>query len=276
MFKLNTRQRVIISVTILTLVFLALLRTNILQVLRIEDFSLDLFKPLILFLLTYIFMFWISEFKIKGERFITVLGFPSLGVFVVTLFVELLSSSLFGQLGFITFTVLTCAAFSVFTYVLLLTANILNVAYLEEIPLGQAGRAAYYVLSLVISYLMFLMISSNKVTFIIQIVLIFLVPFFLVTSSLWTIRMKASRRVMIAFAISVLISFFYFALSFWPISEVLISFILSIILYITLGVALEVRDNVSRMIWIEYGVLFIIIFLLLIIISDWGINGTLI
>jgi hypothetical protein len=50
---------------------------------------------------------------------------------------------------------------------------------------------------------------------------------------------------------------------------------MSVLLYITLGVALEVREILKRFVWLEYGALFILIFLLLVVVSVWGINGPL-
>ncbi|KXK26599.1 MAG: hypothetical protein TR69_WS6001000605 [candidate division WS6 bacterium OLB20] len=50
--------------------------------------------------------------------------------------------------------------------------------------------------------------------------------------------------------------------------------VLSLVLYICLGIALEIRDIISRWIWIEYLSLFVLIVLMLILVAEWGINGT--
>lgn len=274
--NLKVKQRVLISVAFLTLIYVILTQFNLLSIFNVSNAKFDYIQPLILAPVAYILMFWISRFRIKGERFIVILGFPSVGVFVFTLFVELISTTIFGKLGQLSFVLITGALFSFYTYILFLTANILNVAYQDDVPLGQAGRAAYYVLNLIISYLLFFIVASNDFLFIFKLIAIFIIPFYITGSSLWTIRLKSGHRLANALSISLLITFAFFVLSIWPIGSTLLAFILSVILYVTLGISLEVRENISRTIWIEYALLFIFIFIILLTVSSWGINGTLI
>jgi hypothetical protein len=275
-FDFSTRQKIFISTTVLTIVYLFFQRIDFIDLFNLGDFSIDFLKPIILGALGFICMYWISEFKITGERFITILCFPMVGILVFSLFVELIINSIFGQLGIISFIIFSGLFFALFTYILLLTANVLNMAHSMDIPLGQAGRAAYYILNMVIEYLLFLIIISNEILILLQITFLFLVSFFIVTSTLWTIRLRAGRRVLISSSISFLVAFAYFVLSMWPVDITYIAFVLLIILYITLGIALEIREHISRMVWFEYFLLLSFIFLLLMIISSWGINGSLI
>jgi|GEM_PF-1197058 len=276
---LTTRKKIIVSVVILTVIYIVVLLLEQLEDIQISGYSFRNIRPVPIIILTvlgYIMMFWISAFRIKGERFITILGFPSIGIFVFSLFSKLVISSIFGQLGDLLFIIITGVLFAFFIYILFITANILNASYLDNIPLGQAGRAAYYVFNLVIAYLLFTIIVSNEVFIGIQLLLIYLVTFYIVLSSLWTIKLSVTHRFLVASAISFLLVFVYIGLAIWPIDVSLITFILSAILYMSLGVALEVREVINRMVWVEYGVLFLLIFLILIIVSEWGINGTLI
>ncbi|HEX9805155.1 MAG TPA: hypothetical protein VGA67_05730 [Candidatus Dojkabacteria bacterium] len=275
--KIPTRQKILISTFFVTLVYLLLQRIAIVELLNIEtENDLDFIKPIILSFTTALFMFWIGNFRVGGERILTVLGFPGVGVFVFSLFVELIINGIFGQIGQIGFIFFSGLLFFFFTYTLFLTANIVNVSHLEDIPLGQAGRAAYFILSLIIEYLLFLIIISNEVNILIQSILLLVAVFFVVSSTLWTIKERVGRRILVAFTIGILITFTHLILSMWPIDVTYISFILLIFLYITLGLALEVREKLSQMVWIEYGLFFFIIFIVLIITSSWGINGTLV
>lgn len=274
--KLQTRQKIAFSVVIMTIAYLIIQRIDLVGLFDLEDTRIDFFKPLSIGLISFLLMYWIAEFRISGERFLTILGFPAMGSMVFSLFVELIVNSIFGQLGIIGFIMFTGIIYAIFIYILFLTANILNVAHLEDIPLGQAGRAAYYIINMIIEYLLFLIILSNEVFILFQVLLVFAVVFLIVNSTLWTIKMQTAKRVLISFSISVLLALTTFVLAMWPIDVTFISFVLLIFLYITLGVALELREKVSRMIWVEYSLLFIIILTILLITSNWGINGRLI
>ncbi len=275
--KIPTRQKILISVLILTISYLLFQRVNISFFLGAgDDISVDFVNPLVLAVQAILLMFWVAEFNVSGERFLTILGFPALGALVFSLFMELIVSTIFGQLGIISFVFISGLFFAFFIYIIFLTANIINVAYLQDIPLGQAGRAAYYILNMILVYLLYLMIVSNAVNLIIQIILLFSITFFVVNSTLWTIRLRVGKRMLVASSISFLISFAYLILAIWPIDVTYITFVLLILLYITLGLALEVRDRISRMVWIEYGLLLLFVFTVLLLISSWGINGPLV
>lgn len=274
--KLKTRQKIVFSVIFLTLWYIFLQRIDIVALFDLQNSSIDFLKPILIGAMSFLLTYWVSEFRISGERFITILGFPALGSMVFSLFVELIVSSIFGQLGILSFILFTGVIYAFFVYILFLTSNVLNLAHLDDIPLGQAGRAAYFIINMIIQYLLFIMILSNDLFIVIQIGLVFCSSFLMITSTLWTIKLKASKRVLVAVAISTLLSFTTLVLSTWPIEVTFMSFVLLIFLYITLGIALETREKFSQWIWIEYGLLFLIIFLILLITSNWGINGRLI
>lgn len=275
--KIPTRQKVMISVGFLTFAYLILQRVNISSFLGAsKDLSIDLVNPLVLATLAVLFTFWITEFNVTGERFLTILGFPALGALVFSLFMELIVDTIFGQLGVLSFVIISGMFFAFFIYIILLTANIINVAYLDDIPLGQAGRAAYYIINMILVYLLYLMIVSNSVNLVIQMGLLFIITYFVVNSTLWTIRLRAGKRMLVASSIGFLITFAYFVLAMWPIDVTYITFVLLILLYITLGLALEIRDRLGRMVWLEYSLLLLFVFIVLLLISSWGINGSLI
>src|SRR5690606_6713238 len=106
----------------------------------------------------------------------------------------------------------------VFNYIIILTMNILNYSNINQIPLGQAGRAASYVLSLIIQYLGFFLLFSNSFNPILKGVLIFLLSFYFSYSSLWTINIILKNRITVSIAIGLTILLFGIVLSIWPIT----------------------------------------------------------
>lgn len=276
LFGISTRRKILFSVSFLTVLFVILQQFTLFSNTNSDGFSRGVIQPIILFGVTFILMYWVVNFRINGERFITILGFPSVGVFVFSIFVDLIVNTIFGSIGAISFIIFSSIIFFLFTYITFLTANVLNLSYLEDIPLGQAGRASYYVIILIISYLVIFMIVSNDINLIAKLLLIFFSILTGVTSSLWTIKESFNRRISIASVIAFLETISFVVLSMWPIDATYISFILLLFLYITLGLALEVRERINNMVLIEYTSLLIMVLIILVLISEWGINGRLI
>ena len=240
------------------------------------NFSLDPFKPLLLALLAYFGTFWALFFKVKGERLITILLFPALGVFSIAFFAELLILSVFSELGQLSLVLMSTVIFWVFTYVSLLTVNILNAAYTQDIPLGQAARASQFVLTLIISYLIYFVLFSNDIFIVLRLGVTFIMSFLLVYISLWTIKLRMQQRLNASIGIAMLVTFGGAILSTWPVPAPYVALVLGLLLYICLGIALEIRDIISRWIWIEYLIIFVLILTMLVLVAEWGINGTLI
>lgn len=275
MNNITTRTRILIVTSVLTVAYFALQQVDF-RVLMSINLNFDPVKPLLLALIVYLGAYWALFFKISGERFITVLMFPAIGVFAVTLLAELVLQAIFSELGQLSLLVVSAIIFWVFTYVLLLTVNILNASYLQEIPLGQAARAAQYVLSLIISYLIFFILFSNDIEVLIRFAFIALTGFILVYIALWSISMRLQQRFNASAAIGLLLGFISLILSIWPLSAPYLSLVLSLVLYVCLGISLEIRDIISRWIWIEYFALFALIIVLLTTVAEWGINGSLV
>jgi len=272
--NISTRTRAIVVSLTITLVFLILNSIDFLEIFNI-DFQFDFIKLLIISFITFWGTYWTVSFRIKGERFVTVLLFPSMTMFILTLYIELIITSMFGSVGrfFAQFTASIVIAATV--YVLILTSNILNIGYLEKIPLTQAGRAAHYVLTLVSTYLFFSIIFSNTLPAIIKLASVLAISYLFSSIALWTIDLKFKQRFLSSIGIAYMMFIFAFVLLIWPISSEYLSLIMSLVYYIALGVALEIREVLSNRIWVEYGLLYTLIVLILFIISNWGINGRL-
>ncbi|MCA9385638.1 hypothetical protein KC717_03245, partial [Candidatus Dojkabacteria bacterium] len=231
--------------------------------------------PITLALMMALAFLWVLNFSIKGERLITIVGFASFNVFILAIFFEsiIFSQSILGQ---ITTMVVSLVFVFILSYLIILTMNILNVSYHSDIPLGQAGRAASYLFSLLVLYVAFFVLFSNSILIFVRFLLVFTTILYFSYSLLWTLKVDFEIRFLSAFAIALAVTGFALVVNIWPVSSALLSFILAVILYVCLGVALEMKEKVSRYVWIEYGTLFIIIVFLLLLSTSWGINGHLI
>lgn len=273
--RITTRTRATILTGVITVLFFVLQSIDFLDLLKI-DFVFDFIKPTILAIVTYFGVAWVLSFRVGKERFLTVLLFPALSIFILTLYVELILGSIFQDVDRIAVQLFASFVVAFIAYILILTTNILNVSYLDKIPLGQAGRAAHYVLTLVSSYLFFSLIFSNSIFIPIKLTSIFLLSWLYSFMALWTIDLRANLRLVASFAIGLSMFIFAGVLMMWPVPSEYLALILSLIFYMSLGIALEIREVLSKKIWIEYAFIYFVIVTILFLMSVWGINGRLI
>lgn len=273
--KLDSRKRILILSSVLALVHIALTRLNLSELLGL-NLPLNFLNPLLLALLAYFGTAWVIYFKVKGERLFTVLSFPAISIFAFSTFVELLLPSVASSLGQFSLVLSSALVIWVFIYMVLLTVNILNAAYLQDIPLGQAARAALFVLSLIISYVVTFLTFSTEMYWAIKVAIYFVTALSLTYIGLWSIKINLYQKLISSLAIGFVYALGGLVLTLWPISAPYGSLVVTLVLYTCLGIALEVRDIISDWIWIEYTSLFILILLLLGLVAEWGINGTLI
>lgn len=270
--KINTRTRIMITTSLLTFLFLLVQQYDFRTIWPI-NLSFDPIKPFILSFVAYILCYWVLHFKVTGERYVTILLFPAISVFALSLLSEILIVGIlsdFGQLGLV---LLSAIVFWVFVYITYLTVNVLNVSYLREIPLGQAGRASQFILTMIIAYISFFLVFSNDIFLVFRELFILFETFLLVYITLWTIKISKRQRIIASLNIGVLISLLTFILSLWPINSTYIALVLILVFYVCLGIALEIREFISQFIWVEYVSLLVLIFVMLFLLAEWGING---
>ncbi|MFQ5492607.1 MAG: hypothetical protein ACE5DX_00390 [Candidatus Dojkabacteria bacterium] len=275
MSKLSSRTRMMIVTTVLAVAYFILQESDFRVLLNLE-FNFDPIKPFILSLLAYLGGMWALFFKVRGERLVTILLFPAIGVFALSLFAELVILAVFSELGQFSLVLVSSIFFWVFTYIMLLTINILNAAHEADIPLGQAARASQFVLTLVISYIVFFLLFSNDLFILFKLSGFLLLGTILVYIALWSINMRVQQRFTASLGIGILLTFAGSVLSVWPVPSPYLALALSLLLYVTLGISLEIREIISRWVWVEYISLFILIAAMLSLVAEWGINGTLI
>lgn len=272
---ITTRTRAMMLAILIGVVFFVFQSVNFLEIFDLE-FEFDFIQMTILSVITYIGVFWVVNFKVRGERFLTVLLFPSLAVFILTLYINLLIGSLLSDVDRIVSEVVASIVITIFAYILILTANILNIGFLQKIPLTQAGRAAHYVLTLFVAYLFFSMLFSNTIPFVVKILSTGVIAYLFSIIALWNIEIKYYQRFVASVGIGLMMVVGAFVLTMWPVASEYIALILSLVFYMALGLALEVREVLKVRVWFEYSLLYFSVVLILLLVSNWGINGTLI
>lgn len=277
MVKFTTRKRIII-VSILSAVFyIAQAGLDYSSFLNTESqLRIDIVKGSILAIFLYLGTFWALFFKVRGERLFTIMLFPSIGILVLSVLLQLIIVNFIAGIGQITLLALSFFIVVLFTYINLLAVNILNISYLQNIPLAQAAKAVVFILSLIDSFLIFYMVFTNDINIFYRLGIVFIIVILLSYISLWSIDIKRGEKFLVSLTGALILTMVAFALSIWPISAPYLALAMTLILYILLNISLEMREIISRFIWIEYGIIFCLILLLMLILSEWGINGPLI
>lgn len=235
---------------------------------------LAIFLAIFTFLLTN----WVLFFKVSGKRLLTVAAYPSISVIPLTILSYSLSLTISTNLYRSIYSLIVAIAYIFVSYLLILTANILNGAKIHgQLPLEQAAKASQFIVGLISTYLMLIYTFSSNLNLLVKLLLVLSFVFYFTYSSLSSIKELSETNVMLR-ALSVLLTMLVamLAISVWPIESIYSILVIAIIYYIIFNVALEIRGKVGRSLWIEYGVLIGLITLLLITNSVWGINGTII
>lgn len=265
---ISTRARILMLSAVTPFLF-ALLNLA----LQVNDSIKAILIPVTLSLLMAVGQAWVVNFQLKGERRFTVLAFPAVSIAVFTAFLDAIISTTLKPLDRVTTIIAASFLVSLVSYIVLSSINILNLAAMRNIPLGQAGRAANYIMTMVFSYFGFVLLVSSELTFALKAGGLLALVFCYCFISLWTIGMPFRERLSSSLAIGVLELLAFTVLSMWPLQSFYFAVFLTFFFYMTLGVALEIRETVKRWIWYEYAAIFAVMFVLLITTADWGING---
>lgn len=222
----------------------------------------------------YIGVMWVLFFKGRGVSRFSIGMFPSVALTPYLLSSESITESIFSDLGRVSLIIVSALICWIFIYLLILTANVVNGYVIYNIPLGQAGKAAQFIFSLIASYILILLLFGTGTRIELRIPLIFIFVFFYSFSCIWTLQLRPRQLWVNSIVISIIIAFAAFTLSLWPITAAYASMILVIFLYILLNMALETRENISSTMRVEYALLLVLVVMILFINAQWGINGT--
>jgi hypothetical protein len=226
---------------------------------------------IVCFLLTM----WTLFFKTYKISAVTVGLFPAVSIVPFVLFSSTVAASFISPLELVPANVILLSVFAIYFYLLLLTANVLNGALLYNIPLGQAGRASQFVFSLISSYFLIAFVESSGAALLLRVGIIAAFTFYWTFSALWILKVNYRQVLISTFTITLLLVIAIFSLAVWPMAAIYQTLVLVVIYYVLLNTALEIRHSISSAIWSEYLVLLVLIFIILLALAEWGINGTL-
>lgn len=225
---------------------------------------------------TWFLTCWTLFFKRKNKSLIWIGLFPSVALVPLALFAYNVLPGFLANIEIISFSIVTTAVFALYTYLLVLTANVLNGAVLYQIPLGQAGKASQFVFTLVSTYLLLVLIFGSNLNPLIRVVVMAVFSGFLTFSATWCLQSYTGRQLrIISITIGLIIGLFTLLASIWPIAGVYASVIVASIFYMSLNIALEIREMIKNALWVEYSVIVGVIILALFLLGEWGINGSL-
>jgi len=259
LFKLNKRERLVLSVIFLSFLFF------LLQFLA--DTQLFI-ATLVLAILTDLILFLILRRDVKGTFFYPILVLPFFYSLSFPFFYTLVPDRLISQL-----IITTLYAFGL--YSLFLTQNIFAVSGIRTINLLRSARIVSFVLTLLVLFFLFNFAFSLRQFYFITPILTFIVAFFMGFESLWSYSLNKLQIKEIAFS-ALIISFVIMQLSIvlllWPVNAAVYSLFLTGIFYTYSGLVhawLERRlfkGILWEYIWVGFiSVLFLIVF------SRWGV-----
>ncbi len=277
MKKINTRARVVIvSLLVATAyVLMSLFWEGTSPDPQIQ-FVEDLLKGLILGVILYLGTFWALFFKVRGERLITIMLFPSIGILVLSILMQLILVTFISNISQVPLLIISFLVLGAFTYINLLAVNILNTSYLQNIPLAQAAKAAVFIISLIDAFLTFYLIFTNDINIFYRLGIVYLTTVLFSYISLWSIELRRMNKVTISLTVALLMLLLAGGISMWPVGAPYLALALTLTFYVCMNISLEMREIIGKWIWVEYGVIFTLIVFLLVLLSEWGINGPLI
>lgn len=277
MKKINTRARVVIvSLLVATAyVLMSLFWEGTSPDPQIQ-FVEDLLKGLILGVILYLGTFWALFFKVRGERLITIMLFPSIGILVLSILMQLILVTFISNISQVPLLIISFLVLGAFTYINLLAVNILNTSYLQNIPLAQAAKAAIFIISLIDAFLTFYLIFTNDINIFYRLGIVYLTTVLFSYISLWSIELRRMNKVTISLTVALLMLLLAGGISMWPVGAPYLALALTLTFYVCMNISLEMREIIGKWIWVEYGVIFTLIVFLLVLLSEWGINGPLI
>lgn len=255
--KLNKRQKIIITSILLTI---GLLST------QLVDFNLRFRFIAGLGIAAYILSLWALWEGINWTKAVILMILPTFYTLAVASFYFLLPVRWLTRapVAFI---------FGLSFYLLLLAQNVFNVASIRTIPLYRAASTASFLFTLLSAFFTYNVIYAFKLLFILNGLLVAVSSFLLTLQSLWSVEMRdrvPASIIIQSFILSLVLGELALSLSFWPISNVLWSLLLSSALYILLGLTMQVLRgrSTNRVVW-EYIGIGAVVFLISFLATSW-------
>lgn len=205
--------------------------------------------------------------ELSGIKYILLLLLPVYFVTGASLFYFLLPVRWLTRLPF-------AFAFGISVYLLMLTANIYNVAAIRTIALHRAARAVGMLFSLVAAFFLTNVLFSLHLPFYLNAAGAVLTfgPLFLV--QLWSVELEEfiSQKVAMFTSVFTLITFqMALMFSFWPLAPINSALILVTAVYVLLGIGqFAIVEGLKRRIVYEYVGIASVVTLIVLVTTRWG------
>ena len=164
--------------------------------------------------------------------------------------------------------------YAVGIYVLCLTMNIFTVATIRTIALLRAARGVSFVLSLLTSFLIFDAFMSLKIQAYYLVPLIFISTFPIFFQGFWTSSLdrKFERNILnISFYSSLIVGEMAAMLYFWPVTVVVGSLCLTVVVYMLLGLGqAKIETRLFYQTVREYLLVGILVFIAMFLSTHWA------
>ncbi len=212
-----------------------------------------------------IFAWSLSEGLNKNATLLSLI-LPPLFTLGVGLFWFLLPSTLYARLPII-------ILYGIGTYVILVTANVFVVSVIKKIPLTRAAKAVSFVLTLFTYFLLCDAVLSLKINILLSSLIVFLISNLLFLQGLWIskITREIGKDTLIYSVIfSYIVSTISLILFFWPVSVIFGSLILTISVYILLGIGqAKLEGRLFKRTVKEYLAFGVLVFIFMFIFTSW-------
>jgi hypothetical protein len=256
--KINKRQKFILTSLVLTLGLLVI------------EFSKTSWRYQAVGLLAFVAWLlsaWSLKEGLEGVGWLTVLILPLVFTLVLGFFSFLLLTNPVIK-------VLVTISYGVGIYILLLVGNIFSVAAIRTIQLLRSAQAVGFLFTLVISFFLYDIIFSFRLSFWENFLLVTTASFPLILQSLWSINLEkeVSLKILLyALILSFVQGEMAMAFSFWPLEVTTGSLALVTVFYITVGLAQqELALKLFPKTISEYLRVGIIVFLVVFLTTHWG------
>ncbi len=217
--------------------------------------------------LTVILFFWSLAEGLGRDATLLTLILPAFFTLGVGVFWFLLPATVFARIPVI-------ILFGLGIYALILTLNIYTVSAIRTIALVRAAKSVGFILTLFVSFLLLNAIFSLKAEVWIFVGLVILTSFLLFLQGLWVSKLE--RKISLTLIrytafFTLVIGEVAVALFFWPVTVVVGSLFLTVVMYVLLGLGqASLEGRLFSQTIRDYLMVAAVVFLVVILVTNWA------
>lgn len=260
---MNKRSKAILLSIILGIAFLPSWR------LKIENPSL---AAIFVASIIYFGLYWVLEFNIIGLRLFFIFLLPVMFNFMFVQSALNLGGRFLLKIEGIE--ILIAIIFGVLNYIVILTANILNVSSVRKIPLLQVAQTSLYFFSVFLSFMVFDSIQRIGFSPVIGLLIVFAISFLILYQLFWFIIEDRKLLFFVVLSTNFVLILVYLVLLFWPIHPILFNILMTAIVYVLSGLVMHsVKKSLTRSMELEYAIIIFALLIAVIFTSNWNSFG---